>query len=77
MGSGGGPTFVISGKGGAQDARPVGGMGAIYGPITAELGEWFATERGHINFIFIGLLMAATYRGSPSAQPQAVDGDLA
>ncbi|MGZ4576872.1 MAG: flavin monoamine oxidase family protein [Mycobacterium sp.] len=39
MGSGGGPTFVISGKGGAQDARPVGGMGAIYGPITAELGD--------------------------------------
>ncbi|MCV7088605.1 flavin monoamine oxidase family protein [Mycobacterium interjectum] len=39
MGSGGGPTFVISGKGGAQDARPVGGMGAIYRPIVAELGE--------------------------------------
>jgi len=39
MGSGGGPMFVISGKGGAQDARPVGGMGAIYGPIAAELGD--------------------------------------
>lgn len=39
MGSGGGPTFVISGKGGAQDARPVGGMGAIYGRIVAELGD--------------------------------------
>lgn len=39
MGSGGGPTFVISGKGGAQDARPVGGMGAIYRPIVAELGD--------------------------------------
>lgn len=39
MGSGGGPTFVISGKGGAQDARPVGGMGAIYRPIAAELGD--------------------------------------
>ena len=38
MASGGGPTFVISGKGGAQDARPVGGMGAIYRPIVAELG---------------------------------------
>src|SRR6201998_4445987 len=37
MASGGGPTFVISGKGGAQDARPVGGMGAIDRPITAEL----------------------------------------
>ncbi len=50
---------------------------AFFVYITAELGEWFATERGHINFIFIGLLMAATYRGSPSARPQAVDGDLA
>ena len=39
MGSGGGPMFVISGKGGAQDARPVGGMGAIYGPIATELGD--------------------------------------
>jgi monoamine oxidase len=38
MGSGGGPTFVISGKGGAQDARPVGGMGAVYRPMVAELG---------------------------------------
>lgn len=39
MSSGGGPTFVISGKGGAQDARPVGGMGAIYRPMVAELGD--------------------------------------
>ncbi|KAA1249238.1 FAD-dependent oxidoreductase [Mycobacterium simiae] len=39
MASGGGPTFVISGKGGAQDARPVGGMGAIYRPIAAELRD--------------------------------------
>ena len=39
MGSGGGPTFVISGKGGAQDARPVGGMGAIYRPMATELGD--------------------------------------
>jgi monoamine oxidase len=39
MASGGGPTFVISGKGGAQDARPVGGMGAIYRQIAAELGD--------------------------------------
>jgi monoamine oxidase len=39
MGSAGGPTFVISGVGGAQDARPVGGMGAIYGPMATELGE--------------------------------------
>ena len=35
----GGPTFVISGKGGSQDARPVGGMGAVYGPMAAELGD--------------------------------------
>ena len=39
MGSAGGPTFVISGKGGAQDARPVGGMGAIYGPMAAAVGD--------------------------------------
>jgi monoamine oxidase len=39
MGSAGGPNFVISGKGGAQDARPVGGMGAIYRAIAAELGH--------------------------------------
>ena len=37
--SAGGPTFVISGKGGSQDARPVGGMGAIYRPMAAELGD--------------------------------------
>jgi monoamine oxidase len=39
QGSGGGPMFVISNKGGAQDARPVGGMGAIYAPMAAELGD--------------------------------------
>ncbi|CAM4428881.1 Putrescine oxidase [Mycobacterium basiliense] len=39
MGSAGGPNFVISGKGGAQDARPVGGMGAIYRPMAAQLGD--------------------------------------
>ena len=39
MGSAGGPNFVISGKGGAQDARPVGGMGAIYRPMVAEIGD--------------------------------------
>ena len=37
--SAGGLSFAISGKGGSQDARPVGGMGAIYRPIAAELGE--------------------------------------
>ena len=39
MASAGGPTFVISSKGGSQDARPVGGMGAIYGPMAATLGD--------------------------------------
>jgi monoamine oxidase len=39
MASGGGPDFVVSNKDGAQDARPVGGMGAIYRPIAAELGD--------------------------------------
>lgn len=39
MGSGGGPLFVISNKDGAQDARVHGGMGAVYGPMAAELGD--------------------------------------
>jgi len=39
MASGGGPTFVLGGKGASQDARIVGGMGAIYRPIAAELGD--------------------------------------
>ncbi|MGV0813100.1 FAD-dependent oxidoreductase [Mycolicibacterium boenickei] len=39
MGSGGGPVFVISNKDGAQDARVRGGMGAVYGPMAAELGD--------------------------------------
>jgi len=39
MASGGGPDFVVSSKDGAQDSRPVGGMGAIYRPMAAELGE--------------------------------------
>jgi monoamine oxidase len=41
----GGPTFVISGKGGAQDARPVGGMGAIYRQMAAELGDALQLSR--------------------------------
>jgi monoamine oxidase len=45
MGSAGGPTFVISGKGGAQDARPVGGMGAIYRQVAAELGDALQLSR--------------------------------
>jgi monoamine oxidase len=39
MASGGGPTFVLGGKGASQDARIVGGMGAIYRPMAAELGD--------------------------------------
>ena len=39
MASGGGPGFVLGGKDASQDARVVGGMGAIYQPIAAELGD--------------------------------------
>ncbi|MGF6882971.1 monoamine oxidase [Nocardia sp. GAS34] len=39
MASGGGPNFVFGVKDGAQDARLVGGMGALYGPMAAELGD--------------------------------------
>ncbi|ORB82999.1 monoamine oxidase [Mycobacterium kansasii] len=39
MASGGGPGFVLAGEGGSQDSRPVGGMGAIYRPMAAELGD--------------------------------------
>jgi monoamine oxidase len=39
MASGGGPDFVVSSKDGAQDSRPLGGMGAIYRPMAAEIGD--------------------------------------
>jgi monoamine oxidase len=39
MASGGGPNFVFGIRGGSQDARPVGGMGAISRPMTAEIGD--------------------------------------
>jgi monoamine oxidase len=39
MASGGGPDFVLSSKDGSQDSRPVGGMGAIYRPMAAEVGK--------------------------------------
>lgn len=39
MASGGGPAFVLGIEDGAQDSRPVGGMGAISGPMAAELGD--------------------------------------
>ncbi len=39
MASGGGPDFIVSSKDGSQDARPVGGMGAVYGAVASELGD--------------------------------------
>jgi monoamine oxidase len=39
MASGGGPGFVFDVEGGAQDSRIVGGMGAVYGPMAAEVGD--------------------------------------
>jgi monoamine oxidase len=39
MASGGGPSFVFGVEGGSQDSRIVGGMGAVYGPMAAEVGD--------------------------------------
>ncbi|WP_063066110.1 flavin monoamine oxidase family protein [Nocardia violaceofusca] len=39
MASGGGPNFMFSVRGGAQDSRPVGGMGAIYGAMADQVGD--------------------------------------
>ena len=39
MASGGGPGFLLGIKDGAQDSRIVGGMGAVYGPMAAEIGD--------------------------------------
>jgi monoamine oxidase len=39
MASGGGPQFVFGVEGGSQDSRVVGGMGAVYGPMAAEIGD--------------------------------------
>lgn len=39
MASGGGPSFLLGVKDGAEDSRPVGGMGAIYRPMAAEIGD--------------------------------------
>ncbi|OBF25063.1 flavin monoamine oxidase family protein [Mycobacterium sp. ACS4331] len=39
MASAGGPGFVLGVKDGAEDARPLGGMGAIHRAVTAELGD--------------------------------------
>ncbi|ABG93582.1 MULTISPECIES: FAD-dependent oxidoreductase [Rhodococcus] len=39
MASGGGPSFVLGVKDAAEDARPVGGMGAVYRPMAVEIGD--------------------------------------
>jgi monoamine oxidase len=39
MASGGGPEFVFGVEGGSQDSRIVGGMGAVYGPMAALIGD--------------------------------------
>jgi monoamine oxidase len=39
MASAGGPSFVLGVKGAAEDARPVGGMGAIHRAVATELGD--------------------------------------
>ena len=39
MASGGGPEFVFGVEGGSQDSRIVGGMGAVYTPMAAEIGD--------------------------------------
>jgi monoamine oxidase len=39
MAAAGGPSFVLGVKDGAEDARPVGGMGAIHRAVAAELGD--------------------------------------
>jgi monoamine oxidase len=39
MASGGGPEFLLGVQDGAEDARPVGGMGAIARPMAAALGD--------------------------------------
>ncbi len=39
MASGGGPEFVFGVEGASQDSRIVGGMGAVYGPMAAQIGD--------------------------------------
>src|ERR1700752_5355613 len=39
MASAGGPSFLLGVKDAAEDARPVGGMGAIHRAVAAELGD--------------------------------------
>lgn len=45
MGSAGGPGFVLGGPGASQDSRVVGGMGALYGSMSAELGDAIALSQ--------------------------------
>jgi monoamine oxidase len=39
LASGGGPGFVLGIRGASQDARPIGGMGAIYHAVANDLGD--------------------------------------
>jgi monoamine oxidase len=39
LASGGGPAFVLGTKDASQDSRIVGGMGAVYTPMAAEIGD--------------------------------------
>ena len=39
MASGGGPSFLLGVKDGAQDSRIVGGMGAVYAPMAVEVAD--------------------------------------
>ncbi|MDA2891971.1 flavin monoamine oxidase family protein [Mycolicibacterium sp. BiH015] len=45
MASAGGPSFVLGVKDAAEDARPVGGMGAIHAAMAAELGDVVALSQ--------------------------------
>lgn len=45
MASGGGPQFVFGIEGGAQDSRIVGGMGAVYGAMSAVIGDALHTSQ--------------------------------
>ncbi|MDT5013368.1 MAG: monoamine oxidase [Mycobacterium sp.] len=45
LASGGGPGFVLGGEGASQDSRIVGGMGAVYGPMAAEIGDALALSQ--------------------------------
>lgn len=45
MAAAGGPSFVLGVKDAAEDARPIGGMGAIHRAIAAELGDVIALSQ--------------------------------